>query len=100
MLETSQPKLHKSSNGICKNCSMNRLETPEHLLLHCEKFSTSRQTAYDNISKIDAAFSNMDELRRITYFLNLQCPDECISLCCSFVSNTYKSRMKIEESIE
>ena len=77
MLETSQPKLHKSSNGFCKNCNMNRLETPEHLLLHCEKFSASRQTAYDNISKIDAAFSNMDELRRIKYFLNLQCPEEC-----------------------
>ena len=70
---------------------MNRLETPEHLLLHCEKFSTSRQTAYDNISKIDAAFSNMDELRRIKYFLNLQC---------SFVSNVYKSRMQIEDHIE
>ena len=59
-------------------------------MLHCEKFSTSRQTAYDNISNIDAAFSNMDDLRRIKYFLNLQCPDECISLCCSFVSNIYK----------
>ena len=33
----------------CRNC----IETTNHFFLHCEKFSTHRQTLFDKINSID-----------------------------------------------
>ena len=99
MLETLQAKLNNSSDGICKNCSLNSMETPEHFLLHCDKFNSERQKAYDEISNIDISFNLMDSNRRIKYILDLRCPEECISACCRYVTNLYKTREKLTNAL-
>ena len=99
ILEASQSKLNNSSDGICKNCSLNSMETPEHFLLHCDKFHSERQKAYDNISDIDTGFNLMDSNRRMKYILDLRCPGECVNICCRYVTNLYRTREKLANDV-
>ena len=96
ILETSQAKLNNSSDGICKNCAHNNMETPEHFLLHCEKFNSERKKAFDELVNIDINFNSMNSNRRIKYILDLRCPDECISICIRYVTNVYRCRKDLE----
>ena len=99
LLQSSQAKLNKSSDGLCKNCARNTRESPEHFLLHCEKFSTIRKEMYEAINRIDYKFSTMNSMNRMKYLLDLRCPEQCISLCCSLVNKLYHAREKIEANI-
>ena len=98
ILESSQRKLNKSSNGICPNCDSNVIETPIHFLLNCQKFASERTRAYEILLEKDSCFSMMNETEKVKYILNLDCPDSCINICCNFVSSLYRKRVKLEEN--
>ena len=95
ILESSQSKLNKSSDGICPNCEENVLESLTHFLLHCSKFASERKIVYDNLAQIDYHFVTMNDKNCMKYFLDLKCPRECINLCCTLVAGLYRTREKL-----
>ena len=96
LLETSLKKINNSSDGNCKTCSGDIKETPEHFLLYCDRYNSQREDLYEQISNLDINFGSMNDNRKLNYIIDLKCPSECISICCKFVTNIYKSRENME----
>ena len=101
ILENSKVNIEKSlSGGRCKNCHVK--ETPQHLLFECTNFTIMRSKSYDAIKNKDPLFDNasmnMYELKK--YVLNLECPDKCVSECCSFVNNMYNAKKNMNNACE
>ena len=101
ILENSKVNIEKSlSGGRCKNCHVK--ETPQHLLFECTDFAITRSKAYDSIKNKDPLFdvASMSIYDLMKYVLNLECPDKCVSECCSMVNEIYNARKDMNDACE
>ena len=98
-LETSKNTINKSAtNGICTNCNNNQLETPQHLLFKCPKYTHIREGMMQDLASQDQKFIDIQnsEIDQLLYVLNLKCPASNIKTCCKLVATIYRERLKAE----
>ena len=81
---------------ICKLCSSNTIESVEHFILHCDKFSIERDVRFAQISQNYRGFATMSDTEKLKFILNLnENLSECNTIVCAFINNIYKERQKM-----
>ena len=65
----------------------------EHFLLTCGHFAAYRNDFYTDLDASVSLFESLDETDKLRYILDLQCPEENVSICCKFVSKMYQLRV-------
>ena len=82
----------ENPSGTCRECTLGVPETPEHFLFDGNAFFGRREALKHKIVDVDHRYDEMTKVERTRYILNLDCPDEAISLCCKYVIDLYKLR--------
>ena len=79
---------------ICKLCDSNKVESVEHFILHCNKFSAERNLRFSQITHIYGGFASMSDFQKLKNILNLNLL-QCNDIICAFLNNIYKERQKL-----
>ena len=91
-LATCKTKARLSSDISCPLCKQGN-ETVEHFLLTCAHFAANRNDFYTDLDASVSLFESLDENDKLRYIVDLQCPEEIVSICCKFVSKMYHLRV-------
>ena len=95
ILASSAANRTRNPDGLCVNCTLDLVETPEHFLFQCPKFENYRQKLIQILIRNDPCFDNMSDIQRTIYVLDLKCPNQSIGACCKYINNLYKMRVEM-----
>ena len=77
---------------LCPLCNAEP-ESVTHFLFSCNKYSDIRTIFIDKILTHHVGFDSLNEREKLSFILNLECPQELIGICCFFISEMYDSRI-------
>ena len=83
---------------FCPFCKIEP-ESVEHFLLTCSRYVHIRNKFFDRIKKHDAHFHFISKQEKLSYILNIECPEKVIGICCNFLSEIYSQRLKDNSAI-
>ena len=78
---------------LCPFCKVEP-ESVSHFLLKCNRYLDTRKQFFDKITQKDAQFDTFNDQIKLSYLLNVECPENVIGLCCKFISDIYSQRLK------
>ena len=88
-------KIRKQVLDMCPLCN-NESETVKHFITKCSYFKTERE-AFLNIIKPYIDKDTWTDDTMLNFILNLDCPPECIGICCKYLEKIYKKRENVLE---
>ena len=92
ILSTCKGQLDRQQD-LCPLCRVEP-ESVSHFILKCDRNSAIRTHFFDMISAKDISFALKSDQNKLKYFLNIECPNELLGICCNFLGAIYKQRLK------
>ena len=75
----------------CPLCSREP-ESVFHFVLKCPVYDRQRTFFIDKIVSRSPSFPNLDDVQKLKYIVDLDCPPEIINQCCKFIAEIYALR--------
>ena len=67
-------------------------ESVLHFVLKCPVYDRQRNLFIDKIVSRSPSFPNLDDVQKLRYIVDLNCPPEVINQCCKFIAEIYALR--------
>ena len=84
-------RINKTTTPTCPLCSREP-ESVLHFVLKCSVYDRQCNLFIDKIVSCSPSFPNLNDVQKLKYIVDLECPPEVINQCCKFTAEIYALR--------